>query len=483
MDKKTADRLKEMLQSIYTEEKDNRAQKFLIEVFNRDETKEQDLSELENLLVTSDLLAAIDADSSVYNLCIDFLEKKADISWYAFLLSVCDGCSDTVQIPEYSHEIEKCFMADVPFEKVTELYKNTGSAEEFISKIELILPIDDKAVNLNDIIEDISDIKKFVNIAVNEKFQEKDREISELRNEIKSLSDASANLSSVESQRDEYMRLYKKANLSVKKLEGKLQTLSYRLSISDVRSIKDRVKDLEKENSSYKKRCFELKEKCKELEEDISTSRINENVSEDSEDTAALRIELDDLYLENERLKSNLDSVKADNEALKAQNAEYMNISANAYSDQPRVINDGVPAFSDMNRDRAFSFFNRGNNNNNGTTSVLTFEPDAGEKQYSIHQDDRQASDKKKGVFSKLVAKFQRNLFTSKNRNDQVAYLARVISKSDSDSDYERTTLIKKCFDIQPPDKLDSLYDMINSDASVDDFTKYIKMYSNEAVA
>ena len=52
MDKKTADRLKEMLQSIYTEEKDNRAQKFLIEVFNRDETKEQDLSELENLLVT-----------------------------------------------------------------------------------------------------------------------------------------------------------------------------------------------------------------------------------------------------------------------------------------------------------------------------------------------------------------------------------------------------------------------------------------------
>ena len=160
-----------------------------------------------------------------------------------------------------------------------------------------------------------------------------------------------------------------------------------------------------------------------------------------------------------------------------------MNISANAYSDQPRVINDGVPAFSDMNRDRAFSFFNRGNNNNNGTTSVLTFEPDAGEKQYSIHQDDRQASDKKKGVFSKLVAKFQRNLFTSKNRTDQVAYLARVISKSDSDSDYERTTLIKKCFDIQPPDKLDSLYDMINSDASVDDFTKYIRMYSNEAVA
>ena len=62
MDKKTADMLKEMLQSIYTEEKDNRAQKFLIEVFNRDETKEQDLSELENLLVTSDLLAAIDAD-------------------------------------------------------------------------------------------------------------------------------------------------------------------------------------------------------------------------------------------------------------------------------------------------------------------------------------------------------------------------------------------------------------------------------------
>ena len=85
MDKKTADRLKEMLQSIYTEEKDNRAQKFLIEAFNRDETKEQDLSELENLLVTSDLLATIDADASLYNLCIDFLERKADISWYAFL--------------------------------------------------------------------------------------------------------------------------------------------------------------------------------------------------------------------------------------------------------------------------------------------------------------------------------------------------------------------------------------------------------------
>jgi len=482
MDKKTADRLKEMLRSIYTE-KDNRAQKFLIEVINRDETKDQDLSALENLLLTSDLLTAIDADSSVYNICIGFLDRKADISWYSFILSVCDGCSDTVQLPEYSHEIEKCFMANIPLDKVAELYKNTGSAKEFISKADLILPIDGKTVNLNDIIEDISDIRKFVNLAVNEKIQDKDRQISELKNEIKTLSDSSASLSSVENERDEYLKLYKKANLSAKKLEGRLQTLSYRLSISDVSSLNDRVKELEKENMSYRNKCLELEEKCKELEDDISMREMYDK-DEDSEDEAELRIELDNLYLENEKLKSELDSIKADNEALKAQNAEYN--AAKAYTDQPRIINNGVPAFSDMNMNRDFSFFNRDNGNDNNSENSSTIadaEPDAGEKKYLIHQNDNQSTDKKIGVFSRLVAKLQRNLFAIKNRNDQVAYLARVISKSDSDSDYERTTLIKKCFDIQPPDKLDNLYDMINSNASVDDFTKYIKMYSNEAVA
>lgn len=487
MDKKTADKLKDMLKSIYKDSKDNRAQKFLIEVFNKDESEEQDLSALESLLLSSDLLAAIDADSSVYNLCLCFLSKKADIDWYSFALTVCDG-SDTVQMPEYCHDIEKCFNANIPIKVVIELYRNSKNSQEFSSKAELLLPVSDNPAALKNIISDISDIREFINTVVYEKIEEKDQEISSLKEKVDSIPDLNSDISALKSERDEYIILYKKADLTSKKLESKLNTLTYRLSISGIPSMNEKVKSLERENSSYKIKCSDLEEQISNLKEEIKG--LKDSAEDKNSQDMNLMLQVDDVYKENEFLSSELEKIKADYEALKIENdllksqtslpqnmAPYIsNDNTGAYPS--KIVNGSVPVYSDMNRERAVSVFNGYSDGQPDQYSEPT--DTSGTKQYMIVSDSKDVS-QKKNVFKRIVENFQRSLFRSKSRNDQVSYLARIVSKSEDD--YEKSTLIKKCFDIQPPEKLDNLYDLINSHCSVADLTAYIRKYSGSAVA